>query len=40
MAKEDNLFEENEKPAVNPDKLKALRAAMEKIEKIMAKARS
>ena len=33
MAKEDNLFEENEKPAVNPDKLKALRAAMEKIEK-------
>ena len=33
MAKEDNLFEENERPAINPDKLKALRAAMEKIEK-------
>ena len=36
MAKEDNLFEEKAegtKPAVNADKLKALRAAMEKIEK-------
>ncbi len=37
MAKEDNLFEEgkpqSEAPAVNADKLKALRAAMEKIEK-------
>ncbi len=33
MAKEDNLFEEGTKPAMNPDKLKALRAAMEKIEK-------
>lgn len=37
MAKED-LFEEGkqpaaEKPAVNADKLKALRAAMDKIEK-------
>ena len=37
MAKEDNLFEEGKnpegKPAVNADKLKALRAAMDKIEK-------
>lgn len=36
MAKEDNLFEEQTggtKPSVNADKLKALRAAMEKIEK-------
>ena len=36
MAKEDNLFEEKAegtKSAVNADKLKALRAAMEKIEK-------
>ena len=37
MAKEDNLFEEGNtpegKPAVNADKLKALRAAMDKIEK-------
>ena len=36
MAKEDNLFEEKAegtKPAVNADKLKALRATMEKIEK-------
>ena len=37
MAKEDNLFEEQPvektRTTVNPDKLKALRAAMEKIEK-------
>ena len=37
MAKEDNLFEAGKtpegKPAVNADKLKALRAAMDKIEK-------
>ena len=37
MAKEDNLFEEGKnpegKPAVNADKLKALRAALDKIEK-------
>ena len=37
MAKEDNLFEEGKnpegKPAVNANKLKALRAAMDKIEK-------
>ena len=37
MAKEDKLFEEGKtpegKPAVNADKLKALRAAMDKIEK-------
>ena len=37
MAKEDNLFEEGKnpegKPAVNADKLKELRAAMDKIEK-------
>lgn len=41
MAKED-LFEEGkqpaaEKPAVNADKLKALRAAMDKIEKKLRK---
>ena len=38
MAKEENLFEEKAKeeggkPAANTDKLKALRAAMDKIEK-------
>ena len=38
MAKEENIFENNApenggKPAINADKLKALRAAMEKIEK-------
>ena len=35
MAKEENLFEGNteNKQAVNADKLKALRAAMDKIEK-------
>ena len=44
MAKEDNLFEEKQeaatpegKPAVNADKLKALRAAMDKIEKTYGK---
>ena len=42
MAKEDNLFEENEaqpagKATVNADKLKALRAAMDKIEKNFGK---
>ena len=41
MAKEDNLFEEGKnpegKPAVNADKLKALRAAMDKIEKSYGK---
>ena len=44
MAKEDNLFEEGKtpegKPAVNADKLKALRAAMDKIEKNYGKDRS
>ena len=34
MAKEDNLFDaENGKPSANAEKLKALRAAMDKIEK-------
>ncbi len=41
MAKEENLFEEKKedsgKPVVNPDKLKALRAAMDKIEKNFGK---
>ena len=39
MAKEDNLFEEKEggKPAISADKLKALRAAMDKIEKNFGK---
>ena len=37
MAKEESLFEEGKAPAVNADKLKALRAAMEKIEKNFGK---
>ena len=39
MAKEENLFEGNteNKQAVNADKLKALRAAMDKIEKNFGK---
>ena len=45
MAKEENLFEEKAKeeggkPAANTDKLKALRAAMDKIEKNYGKGSS
>lgn len=37
MAKKDILVEENDKPGVNPEKLKALRAAMDKIDKNFGK---
>jgi len=37
MAKKDILIEQNDKPGVNPEKLKALRAAMDKIDKNFGK---
>ncbi|MCK9342871.1 MAG: DNA recombination/repair protein RecA, partial [Massilibacteroides sp.] len=37
MAKKDIVVEENDNPGVNPEKLKALRAAMDKIDKNFGK---